>query len=57
MTYEESLKALDALYAQHGKDYVVHGGNHPEILRAWADKSVAEMEAEITARPVSKNSD
>ena len=50
MTYEESLVALDALYAKHGRDYVVHAGNHPEILRAWNDKAVGELEAEVLAR-------
>jgi hypothetical protein len=50
MTYEESLKALDELYQQYGRDYVVHAGNHPEILRAWSDKAVADLEAEKLSR-------
>ena len=34
MTYDESVTALDELFRVNGKDYVVHAGNHPEILRA-----------------------
>ena len=51
MTFEESIKQLDALYAANGKDYVVHSGNHPEILRAWSDHALEQMEAEISERP------
>ncbi len=50
MTYDETLKALDALYAANGRDYVVHAGNHPDILRAWNDHSVELMEREMVSR-------
>lgn len=50
MTFDESIKELDALYVKNGKDYVVHAGNHPEILRAWSDHSVEQMEAERDLR-------
>ena len=50
MTYAESRSKLDELFALHGKDYVVHAGNHPEILRAWSDHSVEQMEAERVLR-------
>ncbi len=50
MTLEEALTRLDDLYKQHGRDYVVSAENHPEIMRAFADQAIAEMEAEIEAR-------
>ena len=34
MTLSEVEKKLDELYKTHGVNYVVHAGNHPEILRA-----------------------
>ena len=46
MTLDEAEKKLDELYKIHGKDYVVHAGNHPEILRAINDDCVAQLEAE-----------
>ena len=33
MTHEDIEAKLNELYKQHGPDYVVHAGNHPEILR------------------------
>ena len=49
MTLEQIEEKLDKLYQEHGKDYVVHSGNHPEILRALNDNIVAELEAERAA--------
>ena len=46
MTLSEVEKKLDELYKTHGVNYVVHAGNHPEILRAINDDCVAKMEAE-----------
>lgn len=46
MTLSEVEKKLDELYKTHGVNYVVHAGNHPEILRALNDDIVAKMEAE-----------
>ena len=50
MTFDESIKKLDELFRQHGRDYVVTSENHPEILRAWSNKSVAELESEKLSR-------
>ncbi len=46
MTLDEAEKKLDELYRINGRDYVVHAGNHPEILRAINDDIVEKMEAE-----------
>lgn len=46
MTLSEAEKKLNELFAIHGKDYVVHAGNHADILRAINDNIIAEMEAE-----------
>ncbi len=46
MTLSEAEKKLDELYKIHGVNYVVHAGNHPEILRAINDDVIAQMEAE-----------
>ena len=50
MTFDESLKALDALYQVNGRDCVVHSDNHPEIMRAWSDRVVAQLEQERDLR-------
>ena len=50
MTFDESIKQLDAMYAMRGKDYVVTGDNHPEIMRAWSDHVVEQLEAERDLR-------
>lgn len=44
MTIEEAVKQLDELFLKHGNDYVVNSDNHPEIMRAFADQVIAEME-------------
>ena len=46
MTLSEAEKKLDELYKIHGVNYVVHAGNHADILRAINDDIVARMEAE-----------
>ncbi len=46
MTIEEATKKLDELFAIHGVNYVVHAGNHADILRAINDDLVKQMEAE-----------
>ena len=46
MTLTEAEKKIDELYHEHGKDYVIHAGNHPDILRALNDDIVKRMEAE-----------
>ncbi len=46
MTLEEATKKLDDLFAENGKDYVVHAGNHADILRAINDDIVKQMNAE-----------
>lgn len=46
MTLEEAEKKINELYQEHGKDFVIHAGNHPEILRALNDDIVKQMEAE-----------
>ena len=46
MTLDEAEKKLDALYQEHGRDYVVHAGNHPEILRAINNDVIAQLEAD-----------
>ena len=46
MTLAEAEKKLDELYQIHGVNYVVHAGNHADILRAINDDIVAQMEAE-----------
>ena len=51
MTYEESLKKLDEIYAANGKDYVVTGANHPEIMRAWSDRVVEQLERDQDRTP------
>ena len=42
--------ALDALYLANGKDYVVTGDSHPEIMRAWSDRVVEQLERERDLR-------
>ena len=46
MTLTEAEKKIDELYRKHGKDYVIHADNHPDILRALNDDIIARMEAE-----------
>ena len=46
MTLDDVALKLDELYRINGRDYVVHAGNHPDILRAINDSVIAELEAE-----------
>ncbi len=46
MTLDDVALKLDELYRINGRDYVVHAGNHPDILRAIKDSVIAELEAE-----------
>ena len=46
MTLDEATKKIDDLFEMHGKDYVIHAGNHADILRAINDDVIAQMEAE-----------
>ena len=45
-SFAETAAAANQLFETHGKDFVIDGSSHPEVIKGFAAEILAELEAE-----------